>query len=167
MPELIALLKASPGMACGTSGVGGAGHLAAELLQAMAGVRMTHVPLLFSSMATAIPFVQGGKINALAVTSTIRAAALPDVPTVAEQGLAGFEASLWFGMVGPARLPADIVARVNAAQNAALADPAVQAAIRKQGYEAQPGSPADLARPIRGDGEKWARVIRDAKIAFD
>jgi tripartite-type tricarboxylate transporter receptor subunit TctC len=184
VPELIALLKANPGMTYGTSGVGGAGHLAAELLQAMAGVRMTHVPykggsqavtdlvggqvpLLFSSMATAIPFVQGGKINALAVTSSTRAAALPDVPTVAEQGLAGFEASVWFAMVGPAKLPADIVARVNAAQNAALADPAVQAALRRQGYDAQPGSPADLARQIRADGDKWARVIRDAKIAFD
>jgi tripartite-type tricarboxylate transporter receptor subunit TctC len=184
VPELVALLKAKPGMTYGTSGVGGAGHLAAELLQAMAGVSMTHVPykggsqavtdlvggqvpLLFSSMATAIPFVQGGKINALAVTSSTRASALPDVSTVAEQGLAGFEASVWFAMVGPARLPADIVARVNAAQNAALADPAVQAAIRKQGYEPQPGSPADLARQIRLDSDKWGKVIRDAKIAFD
>jgi tripartite-type tricarboxylate transporter receptor subunit TctC len=125
------------------------------------------VPLLFPSRPTAIPFVQSGKINALAVTSSVRASALPDVRTVAEQGLAGFEASVWFAMVGPAKLPADIVARVDAARNAALADPGVQATIRKQGDEPQPGSAADLGRNIRTDSDRWAKVVRDAKIAFE
>ncbi len=182
--ELIALAKASPGaLSYGTSGVGGAGHLAAELFQSMTGTRMTHVPykggsqavadlaggqvpLLFSSMGTAIPFVQSGKIKALGVTSLSRASGLPDVPTVAEQGLAGFEASVWFAMVGPAKLPAEIVAKVNAALSAALAEKGVQDAIRKQGYEPVPGSPADMARQIRIDYDKWGKVIRDANISF-
>lgn len=184
LQELIALVKTSPGLSYGTSGVGGAGHLAAELLQSMTGIKLTHVPykggsqavtdlvggqvpLLFSSMATAIPFVQSGKIVPIAVTSATRASALPEVRTVAEQGLPGFEASLWFAMVGPAKLPPDIVAKINAAQNAALNDPAVQAAIRKQGYEPQPGSPADLSKQLRADYDKWGKVIRDAKISFD
>lgn len=182
--ELIALAKAKPGsLSYGTSGIGGAGHLAAELLQEMAGIRMTHVPykggsqavadlvggqvpLLFSSMATAIPHVQTGKIKAIAVTSTTRASALPDVPTVAEQALPGFEASVWFAMVGPAKLPSAIVEKVNGAMNAALADPRVQDAIRRQGYEPVPGTPDGLARQIRADYDKWGKVIRDANISF-
>lgn len=182
--ELIAAAKADPGaLSYGTSGIGGGGHLAAELLQSMTGTKMTHVPykggsqavadliggqvpLLFSSMATAIPHVKTGKIKAIAVTSSTRASALPDVPTVAEQGLPGFEASVWFAMVGPAGLPAEIVARVNEAMNAALNDPAVQEAVRKQGYEPAPGSADAFAKRIRADYEKWGKVIRDANISF-
>ncbi len=185
LTELIALARANPGsLAYGTSGVGGAGHLAAEQLESITGIRMNHVPykggsqavadlvggqvpLLFSSMATAIPFVQSGKIRALAVTSDKRASALPDVPTIAEQGFPGFEASVWFALVGPARLPAEIVAKANAAMNSALAEKGVQDAIRKQGYEPLPGTPADLARSIRSDYEKWGRLIRDRKISFE
>ncbi|MFM1990754.1 MAG: hypothetical protein RJA99_3711 [Pseudomonadota bacterium] len=182
--DLVALAKAKPGVVYGTSGVGGAGHLAAELLQSMAGVKLTHapykggnqavadlaggqVPLLFSSMSTAIPFVQQGKIVALGVTSATRASALPEVPTVAEQGLPGFEATLWFGLVGPAKLPAEVVTKSHAALTAALADRAVQDAIRRQGYEPVPGSTAEFAARIRADADKWAKVVRDAKIAFD
>jgi tripartite-type tricarboxylate transporter receptor subunit TctC len=86
---------------------------------------------------------------------------------VAEQGLAGFEAGVWCAMVGPAKLPAEIVVRVDAARNAALADPGVQAAIRKQGDEPQPGSAADPGRQIRTDSDEWAKVVRDARIAFE
>ena len=185
VPELIALAKAQPGvLSYGTSGIGGGGHLAAELFQSMTGTRLVHVPykggsqaaadliggqvpLLFSSMATAIPHVESGKIKALAVTSSTRAGALPKVPTVAEQGLPGFEASVWFAMVGPAKLPADIVAKANQAINVALADPAVQDAIRRQGYDPMPGSPEDLAKQVSLDYEKWGKVIRDANIRFE
>jgi tripartite-type tricarboxylate transporter receptor subunit TctC len=182
--EVIAMAKAKPGsVSYGTSGIGGAGHLAAELFQSMTGVQMTHVPykggaqamadliggqvpFLFSSMGAAVPHVASGKIKAIAVTSLGRASALPDVPTVAEAGFAGFEASLWFGMVGPAKLPEAIVGKLNEAINIALADASVQAAIRKAGYEPVPGSPADFARTIRADFEKWGKVVRDAKIVF-
>ncbi len=182
--ELIALAKSKPGaLNYGTSGLGGAGHLAAELFQSMTGTEMVHVPykggsqavtdlvggqvpLLFSSMATAIPHVQNGKIKAIAVTSTKRASALPDTPTVAEAGLAGFDASVWFALVGPAKLPSDIVTKANQALNAALAEPAVQEAIRRQGYDPVAGSPAEFAERLRADYEKWGKVIRDAKISF-
>jgi tripartite-type tricarboxylate transporter receptor subunit TctC len=182
--ELIALLKAKPGaLSYGTSGIGGAGHLAAELFQSMTGTRMIHVPykggnqavtdlvggqipLLFSSMTTAIPYVQSKKIKGIAVTYPTRASALPDLPTVAESGLAGFDASVWFAMVGPAKLPDEIVVKVNQALNAAIGEAGVQDALRRQGYEPVTGSPMDLARQIRSDYEKWGKVIRDAGITF-
>jgi tripartite-type tricarboxylate transporter receptor subunit TctC len=123
------------------------------------------VPLLFSSMDTAIPFEQSGKIIPIAVTSSTRASALPDVRTMAEQGLAGFEASLWFAVFGSEKLPAEIVAKLSAAQYAPLNGPAVQAAIRGQGYEPQPGTPADFTKQLRFDDDKWGKVIRDAKIS--
>ncbi|HZH05489.1 MAG TPA: tripartite tricarboxylate transporter substrate binding protein [Lautropia sp.] len=182
--ELIAMLKEKPGsLSYGTSGIGGAGHLAAELFQSMTGTRMVHVPykggnqavtdlvggqipLLFSSMTTAIPYVQSQKIKAIAVTFPTRASALPETPTVAESGLPGFDASVWFAMVGPAKLPEDIVSKVNQALNAALAEPGVQDSLRRQGYEPVRGSAADLARQIRSDYEKWGKVIREAKISF-
>jgi tripartite-type tricarboxylate transporter receptor subunit TctC len=183
--ELIAAATARPGeLSYGTSGIGGGGHLAAELFQSMTGTRLVHVPykggnqavadliggqvpMLFSSMATAIPHVETGKIKALAVTSSVRASALPDLPTVAEQGLPGFEASVWFAMVGPANLPPEIVAKANQAINAALAEPGVQDAIRRQGYDPMPGSAADLGKQVRLDYDKWGKVIREANIRFD
>jgi tripartite-type tricarboxylate transporter receptor subunit TctC len=182
--ELIAMAKEKPGtLSYGTSGIGGAGHLAAELLQSISGAQMIHVPykggsqavtdlvggqipLLFSSMATAIPYVQSKKIKALAVTYPSRASALPDTPTVAESGLAGFDASVWFAMVGPAGLAGDIVTKVNQALNAALAEAAVQDALRRQGYEPVTGSAQDLAQQIRSDYDKWGKVIREARITF-
>jgi tripartite-type tricarboxylate transporter receptor subunit TctC len=182
--ELIAMLKDKPGaLSYGTSGIGGAGHLAAELFQSMTATRMIHVPykggnqavtdlvggqipLLFSSMTTAIPYVQSQKIKAIAVTYPTRASALPETPTVAESGLPGFDASVWFAMVGPAKLPEEIVSKVNQALNAALSEPGVQDSLRRQGYEPVSGSAEDLARQIRSDYEKWGKVIRDAKISF-
>lgn len=182
--ELIAMAKEKPGaLTYGTSGIGGAGHLAAELLQSMSGTQLIHVPykggnqavtdlvggqipLLFSSMSTAIPYVQAKKIKAIAVTYPTRASALPDTPTVAESGLAGFDASVWFAMVGPANLPEDIVAKANQALNAALKEASVQDSLRKQGYEPVTGSAADLARQIKADYDKWGKVIREAKISF-
>ncbi|NYT25526.1 tripartite tricarboxylate transporter substrate binding protein [Alcaligenaceae bacterium] len=184
LSELINLARTEPQtIHYGTSGLGGAGHLAAELLQQMAGITITHVPykggnqaisdlvggqvpVLFSSMATAVPHVLSGKVRAIAVTSANRASVLPDVPTVAEQGLPGFEASIWFAMFGPADLPPEVVRKTNNAMNVALADPAVQDALRRQGYEPQPGTPEDLARQVRSDLEKWGKVIRDADITF-
>jgi tripartite-type tricarboxylate transporter receptor subunit TctC len=184
VPELIAMAKAKPGtLTYGTSGIGGAGHLAAELLQSMTGTKLVHVPykggnqavtdlvggqipLLFSSMATAIPYVQAKKIKAIAVTYPTRAPAVPDTPTVAESGLEGFDASVWFAMVGPAKLPGDIVAKVNEALNAALEEASVQESLRKQGYEPVRGRPEDLAKQIKADYEKWGKVIREAGITF-
>jgi tripartite-type tricarboxylate transporter receptor subunit TctC len=182
--QLIALLKAKPGVTVfGTSGVGGPGHLAAELFQAMSGTSMTHIPykgggpamldllggqvrLLFASAGTAVPYVQGGKIKALGVTGATRTAALPDIPTVAEQGLKGYEASNWFGLVGPAALPPEIVTRTNMAMNGALAVPGVQEGIRRLGYAPAPGTPSQFAERIKLDLAKWGGIIRERKLSF-
>jgi tripartite-type tricarboxylate transporter receptor subunit TctC len=155
--------------------------MAAELLQIAAQIQMVHivykgggpamtdllgghVPVLFASMATAVPHIKSGKIKGFAVTSTSRVPAIPDVPAVAELGFPGFEALVWFGLVGPAKLPPDIVATVSRALTVALEDKSVQDAIRGIGYEPSPGTPEQFAATIRNDLEKWRRVVREANI---
>ena len=182
LAELIRLARTQPGkLSYGTSGVAGAGHMAAELLQIAAQIQMVHivykgggpamtdllgghVPVLFASMATAVPHIKSGKIKGFAVTSTSRVPAIPEVPAVAELGYPGFEALVWFGLVGPAKLPPDIVARVSRALTVALEDRSVQDAIRGIGYEPSPGTPEQFAATIRNDLEKWRRVVREANI---
>ena len=183
--ELVKLAKAKPGFySYGTSGIGGAGHLAAELLQSMTGIELVHVPykggsqaavelmggqipLLFSSMGTAVPHVATGKMKPLGVTSEKRAGAVPNIPTIAEQGFPGYEASVWFALVGPPGLPAPIVATANKALAAALANAEVQEQIKRIGYDTMPGTPADLTARIASDLVKWGKVIRDKKIVFE
>lgn len=185
LAEMLQLAKTQPGkLSYGTSGVAGAGHMAAELLQIAAQVQMVHivykgggpamtdllgghVPVLFASMATAVPHVKSGKIKGFAVTTPGRVPAISEVPTVAELGFPGFEALIWFGIVGPAKLPADITAKVSQALQTALADKSVQDAIRGIGYEPVPGSPNDFARIIRNDLDKWRRVVAEAKIKVE
>lgn len=185
VPQLIALLKAKPGVhAFGTSGIGGPGHLAAELFKAMSGTEMVHVsykggapamidliggqvPLLFASMGTAVPYIQSGKIKALGVTSTTRPGVLPNVPTVAEQGLDGYDATVWFAFVGPAKLPSHVLSRLNGALTDALADAGVQNTLRRQGYEPAPSTPQQLYDRIKTDLAKWGKIIRDHKLVFE
>jgi tripartite-type tricarboxylate transporter receptor subunit TctC len=182
LDELIKMARAQPGkISYGTSGVAGAGHLAAELLQIAARIQLTHVaykgggpamtdllgghiPLLFSSMGTAVPHIKSGKIKALGVTSTSRVPAIPEVPTVAELGFPGFEALIWFGIVGPAKLPPEIVSKVSQALTKALEDKTVQDAIHNLGYEPVITTPAQFAGTIRNDLEKWRKVVGEAKI---
>ena len=184
LAELIRLAKSQPGkFSYGTSGVGGAGHLAGELFKSITQTDLVHVaykggapamtdlmggqiPLLFSSMATAVPHIKSGRIKGLAVTALQRASAIPDVPTAAEQGLPGYEAVAWFALIGPAGLPAEVVSSASRALNRALEDRGFQEAIRAQGFETAsvPSTPAKLASLIRSDFEKWGKVMRDAKI---
>jgi len=182
LDDLIRLARTQPGkLSYGTSGVAGAGHMAAELLQIAAQMKMVHVaykggapamtdllgghiPLLFASMGTAVPYIKSGKIKALAVTSSSRVPAIPDVQTVAELGFPGFEALVWFAVVGPAKLPAEVVAKLSRALTSALDDRSVQDAIRALGYDPAPGTPAQLAATIRDDLEKWRKVVREANI---
>ncbi len=183
--ELVALAKATPGgLTYGTSGVGGGAHLAAELLQSVTKASFSHVPykggapalvdliggqipVLFSSLGSAMQYIQSGRVKPIAVTSLTRSGAIPNVPTVAEQGFAGYEATVWFGLVGPAGLPPEIVSKLNRALNAALADPGVADAMRKLGYEPITSTPQEFADRIRVDLAKWARVIKDAKIQLE
>jgi tripartite-type tricarboxylate transporter receptor subunit TctC len=185
LTELIKVARAQEGkLIYGTSGVAGAGHMAAELLQIAAQVRMVHVAykgggpamtdllgghvgVLFSSMATAVPHIRSGKIKGLAVTTSTRVPAIPDVPTVAELGFPGYEALIWFGLVGPAKLPPEITATVSRALVSALEERSVQDAIRNMGYEPVPNTPAQFAAVIRNDLEKWRKVVDEAKIKVE
>lgn len=185
LAELLQLARDKPGfISYGTSGIGGSAHLSGELLQAMTGTQLVHVPykgggpasvdlvaghipMLFASTGTALPFIQSGRMRALAVTSATRISVLPDVPTVAEQGVPGYDATVWFALVGPARLPEPVAGRLHAALQSALLDPAVQQAMRSQGYEPIPGPAAIMAARVRADLAKWGQLVRDKNIKFE
>jgi putative tricarboxylic transport membrane protein len=180
--ELIALAKAKP-RTLNFSSVGptSLAYLAGELFSRMAGVELSHVPyrsssqavvdlnegrieIQFGSLAASLPFVREGKLRALAVTSTRRWPALPDVPTLAEAGLPGYEATLWAAAMMPAKSPPAIVARLNREIRAALTAPEVQEGLAAQAVEIVPGSPDELTDRIRRDIEKWRALAAAANI---
>ncbi len=184
LPELIDLMKASPGKySYATSGVGSVGHVGMEMLQLEKGLKSVHVPykgggpaisdviggqvpLIISSMAPAIPQVKAGTIQAIAVTSSGRSIALPDVPTVSEQGLPGFEALAWYGLVGPAGLPADVAQKISLAIEQVMKDADVRKALETQGFDAVGDSAQALTARISNDVKKWKSVIDSAGIAL-
>ena len=181
--ELIDLAKAQPGkLSYGSSGAGNAGHLAGELFKSMAKIDMVHIPykggapamidliagqvqLIFSSAPTAIPQVKGGKIRALAVTTLKRSALLPELPTIAESGLPGFEADNWYGIAVAARTPRVIVNRLNAEMVRALNTPDVNQLLFGQALEVSTGTPEAFGVYMKSEYEKWGKVIRDAGVA--
>ncbi len=183
--ELIAYAKANPGkLNFASSGNGTSIHLSGELFKVMAGVQMTHVPykgsapavadlisgqvqLMFDNLPPSLPQIKAGKLRALAVTSATRAPALPDVPTIAEAGLPGFEASSWFGVLAPAGTPPAIVARLNAEIAKWLASPEAREKLSKQGANAAGGSPEDFAKHIAAETTKWAKVVKDSGAKVD
>jgi tripartite-type tricarboxylate transporter receptor subunit TctC len=183
--ELIALAKANPGkFNCGSGGTGTSQHLACELFKSMAKVDIKHVPykgnaaamtdviggqieMLFDQMATAVPHVKGGQVRALAVTTSKRSPALPDVPTVAESGVPGYECTAWFGLVGPAGMPKALVERINSSVRVVLARPDVQKQLAEQGLELTPGTPDEFASTMKKEMVKWAGVIKQAGIRAD
>ena len=178
--ELIALAKARSGeINFASSGHGTPAHLAGELFNSMAGVKMVHVPykgaapaladllggqvqLMFSTMPPALPHVKDGKLRALAVTSAKRSPAAPDIPTLDEIALPGFEANTWHGVVVPAGTPATIVARLNREIVAILHLPDVVERFSSQGAEALGSTPEEFAAYIRSETLKWAKVVRDS-----
>jgi tripartite-type tricarboxylate transporter receptor subunit TctC len=180
--ELIALARAQPGkLTYGSSGAGNAGHLAGELFKSMAKVDMVHVPykggapamfaliadqvqLVFSSAPTAIPQVKAGKIRALAVTTLKRSAHLPDLPTISEAGLPGYEADNWYGVAVPARTPRAIIDRLNTEVVRALNMPDVKQLLFNQGLEVATGTPEAFGTYMKSEDIKWAKVIKDAGI---
>lgn len=185
LPDLIKAAKAQPGrLNYGTSGTGGGVHIAMELLQLTAGCKMQHVPykgstpaladlvgghLSFagSSISSAATLIRSGKIRALAVTSAKRNASLPDVPAVAEFGYKDFNAISFYGVMGPAGIPAPVVARLNADFNKILQRPDVKLAFQQQGFDAGGGSPEEFAALIRADIQKSREIISAAGIKVE
>ena len=178
--ELIALAKSKP-LNCGSSGVGGAGHLALELFNLQAGTKMLHVPykgggpaivdllagninLIFATTASSIGHIKSGRIRALAVTTAKRSANVPELPTIAEAGLPGFEANNWNGIVVPAKTPRPIINRLNKEFTAALLLPDIKQFLFNQGLDAAPGTPEAFAAYIKSETAKWAKVIKAAGI---
>ncbi|MEO8202800.1 MAG: tripartite tricarboxylate transporter substrate binding protein [Betaproteobacteria bacterium] len=178
--EFIALAKAKPGAINYASGGSGTpSHLAAELFKTMSGVQMNHVPykgsipaltdiiggqvsLMFDSMASALPFVKSGKLRALAQTGAKRASAAPDVPTIAESGLPGYEVAGWFGLYAPAGTPRDIVMKLSNEITQILNLPDVKERYALLGAEPGPGNPDEFGRFHAAEIAKWAKVIRDS-----
>jgi tripartite-type tricarboxylate transporter receptor subunit TctC len=179
---LVALAKARPGeLTYGSAGVGSSGHLAGALFETLTGTKMVHVPykgmgpaltdliggqvsLTFGTSASVMPHVRTGRLRALATTGAQRSPALPDIPTVAESGVPGYAAGLWYGFVGPARMPADVVDRLNAAIVGALEQPLVRQRLVEGGVDAKPSTPEEFARLLATDVERWAEVIQRAGV---
>ncbi|HEX6003378.1 MAG TPA: tripartite tricarboxylate transporter substrate binding protein [Burkholderiales bacterium] len=178
--ELIGLAKAKP-LNGGSSGVGGTGHLAIELFNLQAGTKITHVPykgggpamadllggniqLIFATAASSIGHIKSGKVRALAVTTAKRSALVPDLPTIAEAGLPGYEANNWNGFFVPAKTPRAIVNRLNKEISTALNAPDIKEFLFKQGLDAAPGTPEQFAAYMKSEMTKWAKVIKAAGI---
>jgi tripartite-type tricarboxylate transporter receptor subunit TctC len=177
--QLIAAARSRPGQILyASSGIGTAPHVAAELFNSLAHVKLTHVPykgspqavtdllagqvaVMFAPASTVLPHVKSGRLRALATSGTARTRHAPDLPTVAEAGLPGFEVTLWFGLMGPAGVAAEIVGRLNAETVKALANPAVVDQLGSQGMDTLGGTPQEFAAYVRSEIQKWARVVRE------
>ena len=182
LAEYVQVANSHPGgLPYGTSGVGSAGNLAGELFRLTAKANLVHVPYkgggpamsdllggqipsVFASATTAVPQVKSGKLRALGTTGAKRSATLPDVPTIAEQGYPGYEATNWYAFVAPAKTPKSIVARLNREIVKTLNDPGTHEAIFKQGEEPTPSTPEELAKHIASEYATWGRVIKEAGI---
>jgi tripartite-type tricarboxylate transporter receptor subunit TctC len=176
--ELIDLAKKQP-LSFGSSGSGTSIHLSGELFNTLAGVKMQHVPykgraqaipdllggriqLIFDNMPSALPLVKAGELKGIAVTSASRSAAAPNIPTIAESGLPGFEATSWFALLGPAGIPRDVQARIAAETARALAMPDVKEKLSTLGLDPNPGTPEQLSTLIASETAKWAKVVKES-----
>ena len=176
--DLIAAARAKPGQLQFASGGAGAGaHLSGELLKTTANIDVVHVPykgnapaltdllggqvtMMFDTITTALPHVKTGKLRALAVTSPKRSPLAPDIPTMIEAGLPDFDISAWYVMFAPAGTPKDVMARLNAEVNKAIADPDLRRTLGEQGVEFTGGTPEDADRFVRGEIDRWGRIIK-------
>lgn len=178
--ELIAAAKAKPGLfryAAGTVGAGN--HLSAELFKSMTGTSMLYVPykgggpaligllsgeaqVIFGSMLTTVPHIRSGKVRALGVTSLTRATALPDVPTIAEAGVPGYEVPVWFAIFVPKKTPVAIISLLNGEIQKLMNDSRAKATLLNQGFEAHPSTPQELTKMMQAETVKWARVVKES-----
>lgn len=181
--ELIALAGKTP-MTFGSSGSGTSIHLSGELFNTLAGVKMQHIPykgraqaipdllggrisMIFDNMPSALPLVKSGDIRAVAVTSATRSPAAPNIPTIAEAGLPGFEATSWFALMAPAGMPKDVLARINAETIRVMTLPDVKEKLSTLGLDAAPASPESLASLIQVETVKWAKVVKESGAKLD
>ena len=185
VPELVDLAKGKPGsLTFASSGSGSSTHLSGELFKSLAGVDILHVPykgssqalidvmsgqvtMLFDNAPSSIPFIQQGKLRAVAVTSTKRLPNLPDIPTIAESGVAGYESLSWSGIVAPAATPRAVIARLNAAIERVLAMDDVKQKFAAMGVEPVGGTPDAFARHVRAESEKWGKLVKSASITLN
>jgi len=179
VPELIALAKANPGnINYASSGNGSSQHLFCALFASMAGINMFHIPYKGSARATTellsgevkvgcpgiagmMQYIKDGRLRALAVTGAERSQELPDVPTIAEAGVKGYEASLWLGILGPAALPKDVIAKLNTVIGGILKQPDTKASLRKVGTEIVYRSPDEFGKFLRSEQQKWSKVVKE------
>jgi tripartite-type tricarboxylate transporter receptor subunit TctC len=180
--DLVAYAKANPGkLNFASSGSGASLHLSAELFMQMVGVEMVHIPykgtgslmpdllssvvaLSFPNFPSALPFVRSGKLKALGVTTAKRSAAAPQIPTLAEAGVPGYDMSTWYGLVGPANMPAEVVAKLNQELRNVLQDPQVREKLVAQGVDPVIGSPQEFGLFIQEEAKKWALLLKKIKI---
>jgi tripartite-type tricarboxylate transporter receptor subunit TctC len=182
LADFVRLAREKPGtINFGSSGIGGAGHLAGELFAMVAKINIVHVPYkgggpavadllggqipaVFATPASAGAHVKAGKIRALAVTGAARSPYMPDVPTIAESGYPGYEATNWYAYVAPAKTPPDVLARWNQELVKVLSDPAVREQLLGHGMEPMPGTADALAKYMQREYATWGRVVKEAKI---
>ena len=178
--ELIEMAKTKPNqLTFGSSGVGTSLHMSGELFKEMAGVEIRHIPykgraqslpdlisgrisMLFDNLSSSLPLIKAGEVQALGVTTLKRSPAAPDIPTLAEQGLHGFEATSWFSLMAPANLPVAVQKRLNALTRQTLNNPQVRNRLLEGGLEPAPGSPKELAKLIQSETSKWSRVVHQS-----
>lgn len=180
--DVIAQARARPGtLTFGSAGFGQTIHLCGELFKTAAGIDMVHAPrsgsaaalaelaaggitLMFDNILSALPHIRSGKLRALAVTTAERCSQLPDIPTLAENGIADYDLTVWIGLLAPAATPAAVVMLLNAGINAILATPEIQAQLQRMGAQITAGSPQAFARMIAAEAQKWARVVERTRI---
>lgn len=185
LPELLTLLRAEPGrFSYASAGNGSSIHLFMEQMKRLAGVEIEHIPyrgggpamvdviggrvaMMFDTIPTAMPHVREGRVRLLAVSTAVRHPTLPDVPTVAEAGVPGFEAVGWYGLLVPLGTPEAAIARYNREVSSALERPAFRARLQAVGVDPAPSTPADLAVFVERDRARWTRLVRDAGIRLD
>ncbi|HEY3049320.1 MAG TPA: tripartite tricarboxylate transporter substrate binding protein [Polaromonas sp.] len=180
--DIMAAAKASPGkLSFASGGLGGSHHLSGEMFKSLAGVSITHIPykggapattdlmggqvdMMFEQMYSAAPSIRAGKLRALAITSKTRSPLFPDLPTMAEAGVPGFEVQNWQGLVAPAGTPAALIKLLNETTNKALADPTIKEQMLGQGNELGGGTPEQFASFIKSEADRWGKLVKSANI---
>jgi len=182
LQEFLAYARSNPGcIAYGSGGIGSAGHLSVELLQSLTGTKFTHVPYkgsgpaitdlisgqiqaMLLTMPAVMPYVKGGKVRAIATSGARRSPALPDLPTIAEAGVPGYEYTPWYGMFGPGTLPKPLIARLNSAVNTSLAEAGIREKLAQQGLEVQSMTSDQFSGIVRADVARWGKIIDELGV---